>query len=78
MHGYFITKEKAIEFGLLKNPLISAELQKTIIAITENDILEHQKDFHFCESHFSEIANWFYKNYYNNLIQTFNTFQDVG
>lgn len=76
MQGYFITKEKAIEFGLLKNPLISSELQKTIIVITESDISEHQQDFHLSESHFAEIANWFYKNYYDNLIHTFNTFQN--
>lgn len=57
MQGYFITEEKAIEFGLLKNPLISAELQKTIIVITERDISEYHKDFHFSESKSNEIAN---------------------
>jgi len=76
MQGYFITREKAIKFGLLKNPTISKELQKTIVVITERDMSEYKQNLHISESMYFDMANWFYKYYYDNLIQTFSNFQN--
>ncbi len=75
MLGFFISKEQADELGLLENPTVASRLQKTIIAITENDVIENQKDAKLEERQSSEMANWFYENYFDSLIDTFTTFQ---
>ncbi len=74
MKGYFISDEKAKELGLLDKPNIAPHLQKTIVAITQNDISEYQQNVQLEEHQINEMANWFYENYYDNLINTFNSF----
>lgn len=74
MNGYFISKEKAEQLGLLDNPNVVSNLQKTIVVITQNDISEHQQNVLIDENKINGMANWFYKNYYEDLIDTFNSF----
>jgi hypothetical protein len=69
MLGYFILKEKAEELGLLSNPTISAEMQETIVAITNKDLLD-EINITLSEEQLKEIASWFYKNYYDCFIET--------
>lgn len=77
MLGYFIPKEKAEQLGILSNPVISSELQRTILVITENDLLEGaeregKRDIDLSEKRFVEFADWFYRNYYDSLIEILN------
>lgn len=75
MNGYFISKEKAEQLGLLDNPYVASNLQKTIVVITQNDISEYQQDVRADENKINEMANWFYKNYYENLMETLASFK---
>jgi alpha/beta superfamily hydrolase len=75
MNGYFISSEKAQQLGLLNNPSIRSELQKTIIAVTDKDVLEYQDTFNLKRSELSEeemekYANWFYKNYFYSIMES--------
>ena len=74
MNGYFITEEQAKELGLLNNPEINLHLQKTIVVITENDIKNSKENIKLSKLKINEMANWFYKNYYNGLIESITSF----
>lgn len=74
MNGYFISNEKANELGLLDNPIVASHLQKTIVVITQNDISKRQPNVQLDENQINEMANWFYKIYYGNLMDTFVSF----
>lgn len=75
MKGYFISQEEATKLGLLENSAVSLNLQKVIIAITENDVVEYQMSNEkkvqiLSEQKIEETANWFYRNYYDSFLET--------
>lgn len=78
MKGYFISSETAKNFGLLDNHKIKNELQKVFIAVTDRDALEYSENALksrnlsevIPEKIYDEIGNWFYKIYYDGLIDT--------
>ena len=75
MEGYYISKQKAIELGLLEKSEIVNELQNVIIAITETDIIEYQNNSTnnlrtFSDKEKIEIANWFYSEYYDSFMES--------
>lgn len=76
MNGYFISAEQANELGFLVNPNVVAKLQKTIIVITQNDVKEHKKNIQLNEGKIQEMAIWFYKNYFDSLINTLTSFNN--
>ncbi len=71
MKGYFISQEDAKRLGLLDNSKIVSNLQKTIIAITENDLQNEYPNLNVQEQKVTEFAKWFYENYYQTLLESF-------
>ncbi|MFH1861973.1 MAG: hypothetical protein ABH878_04090 [bacterium] len=68
MQGYFIPAEKAEELDLLNNPEIRTELQATIIVVTKQDLnVESYPELN--DAQLEEIANWFYRNYYDCFLE---------
>jgi len=68
MLGYFILKETAEELGLLNNPEVKSNLQKTYFIVTERDIseIERQK---LDLNEFDIISNYLNKNYFDNMVE---------
>lgn len=78
MKGYFILEEAVKKFGMLENPEIKGELQKTFIAITNRDVFEYFESVTkkkisskvISKKNYDEIGDWFYKTYYDGLMNT--------
>jgi hypothetical protein len=78
MKGYFILEEAVKKIGLLENPEIKDELQKTFIVITNRDAFEYFESVTkkrisskiFPKKIYDEIGDWFYKTYYDGLMNT--------
>ena len=73
MQGYFIRKDKAVELGLLDSRNVADNLQRVIIALTDLDIKEKMEEdnLELSDNTIIEYANWFYKNYYDSLLESF-------
>ncbi len=79
MKGYFISTENAKTLGLLDLKSFHLKSQKTIIVITENDIKYFRKKAKLCKKNINDnkindISSWFYKNYYDSLMESLNDF----
>lgn len=71
MKGYYLSEEKFKGLNLIKNPDIATNMDKTVIVLTENDFKIVNPDIELNEILFTEFAEWFYKNYYQSIIEGF-------
>ncbi len=69
MKGYYITEEYAKQLGWLDNQEIQKVLQKTLIAITINDLLDYDIDIENKSEIIKEHSNWFYEKYFETIIE---------
>lgn len=79
MNGYFISEKNAKELGLLQIESFAKNSQKTIIAITEKDIEDYQGNDELPAKKLdkkrkNEMSDWFYKNYYETLMESLNEY----
>jgi|GEM_PF-3715078 len=72
MNGYFILEDQAKKLGLIDDPQYSFALQKTIIAITENDVNEFNENSKLTVKNVKDIQIWFYQNYYDVFMENIN------
>ncbi len=75
MKGYFISSQNAEELAHPNLNEIRELSQKTVIVITEEDVKRAANESGFNNFQISNenvecIANWFYKNYYDVLMET--------
>ena len=70
MKGYFVSTDQAIKLGLSDDLL--AKMQKTVIVITQNDIINHsEKKLPNQDVFFDELADWFYRQYFDGMMVSF-------
>ena len=79
MKGYFISEDNARALGLFNIDAFAKKSQKTIIVITENDVSDISKKAGCSEANLgnkkiNEMSSWFYRNYYEDLIESFKEF----